>query len=142
MYDVSGFTKNNPYWTVYLKKMLSECEPDFEFKVCLLQKLVGKAFLTLKKYPQSHIDCCEAYVHVMDKLLKIMLSWSVLFVVFINLHHRRWRRWCFQSSLFVCYLQNRRFFKYIGQSILLFCLSVCLQQVTILNRSSRNFTTW
>ena len=24
------------------------------------------------------------------------------------------------------YLQNQRFFKYIGQSILLFCLSVCL----------------
>ena len=30
------------------------------------------------------------------------------------------------TTSFSCYLQNRRFLKYIGQSILLFCLSVCL----------------
>jgi len=43
--------------------------------------------------------------------------------------------------LSVCYLQNGRFFKYIDQSILLFCLS-CLsvnRLITILNRSSWNF---
>jgi len=55
---------------------------------------------------------------------------------------------CSARHLLVCYLNNRRFFKYIGQSILLFCLSfcrsvclsVCRRQVTIPNWLSWNFT--
>ena len=47
-----------------------------------------------------------------------------------TIHHRKQvlARVCnlwLPFSCSACYLQNRRFFKYIGQSILWFCLSVC-----------------
>ena len=61
----------------------------------------------------------------------------------IYLYSYRRRGYCTWGRLL---LQNQRFFKYIGQSILLFCLFVCLSvyrlHVKILNRSSQNFTTW
>ena len=100
---------SNPVWGPKGKEDIEEAISDLVAKYINVETILGHRLRNL----------------VITELAGSPWPFDLLFY-FFYLHHRTWRRSCFTPFLFVCYLQNRRYFKDIGQSILLFCLSVCL----------------